>query len=376
MRLRLGTFRVILLVIAGWTVYALFFAIHAYLSNQYFGRPEVPFSRNLAVWFSCAFFWLLLTPIVYWLARRFPFEKGRFRISIPIHVLAGACVSFATLSVFSVLRLVLDRRPLSDFDPAFLERLLVADFHFYVILYFVLIGLYNVFNYYWSFREHQERATRLELEAAQLETQLAQAQLNALKMQIHPHFLFNTLNSVSVLMPDDPGAANEMLVRLSELLRVALRSGASQLIPLREELDFLRDYLAIEQTRFQDRLAVDFEVDEALLDAEVPTLILQPLVENAIRHGIAPKPCGGMIQIRAVRNNGLIELAVLDNGSGTGAIIESGGIGLKNTKERLEKLYGKGQSFKVLTNEGEGVQVVIRIPYVRHDGQDTSIDRR
>lgn len=366
MRIKVSTFRVILLVVSGWTAYALFFAVQAYLSNRSFGR-DIPFSQNLVAWFSCALIWMLLTPVIYALARRFPFEKGKLSFTIPVHLFAAACVSFTTLNLFSLIQLQINGRSVSEFTLGDLQRLLVADFHSYVFLYFILNGLYQVHNYYWRYRQHQQRATQLEIEAAQLEAQLAQSQLNALKMQIHPHFLFNTLNSISVLMPDDPEAANEMLVRLSELLRVALRSEASQLIPLREELDFLRDYLAIEQTRFQDRLVVDFEIDETVLDAAVPTLILQPLVENAIRHGIAPKPTAGMIQIRALSHNGFVELSVTDNGDGISGTVDSGGIGLKNTRERLEKLYGENQTFEIMRSPGEGVQVVIRLPYINDE---------
>ncbi|MFN2391712.1 MAG: sensor histidine kinase, partial [Pyrinomonadaceae bacterium] len=216
--------------------------------------------------------------------------------------------------------------------------------------------------------EREREMARIALETSQLETKLAQAQLDALKMQIHPHFLFNTLNSISVLIREDAIAANRMLVRLSELLRAALKSGNSPEISLKDELEFLRGYLEIEQTRFQDRLQVDFDIDKETLAAKVPNLILQPLVENAIKHGIAPLATAGKITIETRRQNGFVELSVSDNGAGlSDPAKESNGIGLKNTRERLEKLYGEKQQFEIASKTGGGFEVKIKIPFRTDD---------
>ena len=224
--------------------------------------------------------------------------------------------------------------------------------------------MWQAYDYYRRFRERERRAAQLEVEAAQLETQLAQAQLDALKMQLHPHFLFNTLNSISVLMRDDATAANRMLIRLSELLRVALKSEGRQEIPLRQELEFLRGYLEIEQTRFQDRLMVDFDIEKETLDAQVPNLILQPLVENAIRHGIAPRAEAGLIQVQARRENSFVELCVSDDGAGLNeSEMQGNGIGLSNTRKRLEKLYGEQYGFEISSPAGGGLQVRLKIPF-------------
>lgn len=366
--------RIVLLVIAGWTLYAIIFATQSYISARYYGR-EAWFLPMFISWFSCAVIWMGVTPLAYRLARRFPFERGRLKVTIPVHVLAACLVSLGTLSVYTLFWEKILRGFTSEFDVSMLQGRLVADFHFYVLVYFVLIGSYHVYNYYWRFREHQRRAMQLEVEAAQLETKLAQAQLDALKMQIHPHFLFNTLNSISVLMRDDAEAANEMLLRLSELLRVTLRSEATQVVPLRQELDFLRDYLAIEQTRFHDRLTVKFDVADDALDAAVPNLILQPLVENAIRHGIAHRADAGVVEIRARRDNGFVDLSVMDNGTGAPTVSKSPGIGLKNSRERLQKLYGDRHRFEVISDGGEGFRVNIQIPYTENGQEDTRTDR-
>ena len=217
----------------------------------------------------------------------------------------------------------------------------------------------HALDYYRKYRERERRAL-------QLETRLAQAQLDALRMQLQPHFLFNTLNSISVLMAEDVKAARRMLTRLSDLLRKSLENEGAHEVSLRDELEFLESYLEIEQTRFQDRLTIRMNVDPAALDARVPNLILQPLVENAIRHGIAPRAAAGTIEIRAGRQNGMIELQVSDNGAGLGgASVESlmKGIGLSNTQARLEQLYGARASFELRERDEGGLTVTIAIPF-------------
>jgi len=195
---------------------------------------------------------------------------------------------------------------------------------------------------------------------------LAQAQLNALRMQLHPHFLFNTLNSISVLMSEDVATARRMLSRLSDLLRTSLDNDGRHEVSLREELEFLKAYLEIEETRFQDRLTVRMQIEPDLLDARVPNLILQPLVENAIRHGIATRAQSGVIEINAARDNGMMRLTVRDDGPGLGTNSPSSlisGIGLSNTRERLKQLYGANHRFEMMNASGGGLEVVIAIPF-------------
>jgi sensor histidine kinase YesM len=214
------------------------------------------------------------------------------------------------------------------------------------------------YDYYQRYRER-------EIRAVELEGRLAQAELQNLKMQMHPHFLFNTLHTISVLMMRDVNTANQTLIRLSDLLRVTLDSAGTQLVSLKQELDFLRGYLEIEQTRFQDRLTVEFDVPTNVLDMLVPNLILQPLVENAIRHGIAVRPGVGTIQISAGLQGDRLELKITDNGPGLTNVDSTSmkkGIGLTNTEARLRQLYGVAHSFELSRAQGGGLAVKITIP--------------
>ena len=353
------------LIFGGWFLYAVYFGLQSYVTSAYFGRP-VTWGRAFSIWFICAAIWASLTPFVIRLARRFPVDRiGRWR-NIVIHLLAGALISMLQLSIYIFARQLLlpdDVRPFSPLDA--LRRILVSEFHANLLIYLTIIGLCHAYEYYSRYRERERRAAQLELAASQLETQLAQAQLDALRMQLQPHFLFNTLNTISVLMQEDVQAANRMLVRLSELLRLALQNTNTHEVSLRQELEFLQSYLEIEQTRFQDRLTVRMETETDALDAQVPNLLLQPLVENAIKHGIAPRVEAGTVLIRAARVNGYVELKVQDDGPGMKDSTEKfrDGIGLSNTRARLERLYGSAYSFALAEAEGGGLQVTISIPF-------------
>jgi signal transduction histidine kinase len=352
-------------IFAGWTLLAFFFSIQAYLNYAYVGRPS-PFGRILVAWLSCVYIWAPLTPLVIALAQRFPVERDTIWRRLLVHLFAASLISTLQIAIYTFVRQALLGDATQPFSPVrSFQNLFVAEFHINLLLYGAVLGLTQAYDYYRRYRERERRATQLEIAAAQLETRLAQAQLDALKMQIQPHFLFNTLNTISVLMQDDVDAANKMLIRLSELLRVALKSEKTQEISLRQELEFLRGYLEIEQTRFQDRLRVDFEVDAETLDSLVPNLILQPLVENAIKHGIAPRAEAGTIRVEARRQNGRVELSVRDDGAG---LTESknhsmGGIGLSNTRARLEKLYGAQHSFEIVSPAAGGLEVKVSIPF-------------
>jgi LytS/YehU family sensor histidine kinase len=230
------------------------------------------------------------------------------------------------------------------------------------------MGLYYAFAYHRRFRER-------EIVAAQLEAQLATAHLQALRMQLNPHFLFNALHSAAMLTMMDPDAAHRVLVQLSALLRTTLDRSSSAEVPLAEEIDFLDRYLAIEQIRFQDRLQVDIRADDDALDGAVPNLILQPLVENAVRHGIARRSDARHLTIRGACANGSLVLEVEDDGPGLpgGWTLTppdgSGGVGLTNVRSRLERMYGAQGRLELLTPTGEdgqpghGVLARVTIPY-------------
>lgn len=353
-----------LIIFGGWTLFGVFFSLQSYLNSIYLGRP-LDFYFPFIAWTSCGYLWALLTPLILRLGRRFPIEKGALLKSLTIHLLFASFLSLLQIGMYVFVRQWLIGDAAKPFSPLLsFQNFIVAEFHINLLLYFTVLGLQQAFDYYRRYREREQRAAQLELEAAQLETQLARAQLDALKMQLQPHFLFNTLNTISVLMEEDTAAANRMLMRLSELLRVTLKSTNTNEISLRQELDFLRSYLEIEQTRFQDRLKIKIEAPPETLDARVPNLILQPLVENAIRHAVAPRAEETRVEIFAERQNGHLRLIVRDDGDGIGKNdTESGGIGLSNTRTRLEKLYGAAQTFEISHLPKSGLQVSITIPF-------------
>jgi two-component system LytT family sensor kinase len=345
------------LVAAAWVLFALFFAAQAVGGNAYAGRP-LEWGRTLVAWFTCAALWAAATPGVVWLARRFPvLGAGRAR-AIAVHVGAGLAITVVQLALYTLLQAFAWRNPSYFASPAgAFTRLLVWETHSNFLIYLVIAGITQALDVY---RDKRER----ELVASRLEAQLAQAQLDALRMQLHPHFLFNTLNTISVLMQQDVEAANRMLVRLSGLLRAALATSGTQEVALRDELEFLGNYLEIERTRFHDRLRVSIEADPATLDAKVPNLVLQPIVENAIKHGIAPRAAAGIVEVRAVRSNGSLELSVRDDGPGLGAGGgREGGIGIANTRARLERLYGERSGLELSDAPGGGTLATISIPF-------------
>ena len=217
----------------------------------------------------------------------------------------------------------------------------------------------QLWNYYRKYRDR-------ELRASKLAAQLAEAQLTVLKMQLDPHFLFNTLHAVSSLMHEDLEAVDEMITRLSDLLRLSLENVNDQEVTLKREMEFLQGYVEIQRTRFRDRLTVHMDIDPVAFDAMVPNMILQPLVENAVTHGIAPRSTAGEIRIRARRADGLLRLEVIDNGKGLAddlANLSNKGLGLANTRARLRQLYGGRYHFSLQRGTPEGVVVTLEIPY-------------
>lgn len=345
-------------IAAGWTLYGLFFASEVVVSRAYAGRP-LRLREALTSWLVCVYLWLAITPLIIFLSRKFPLGRKGWLKSFTVHLGASAVIALCQLGIYvtiaSMVGMGAGQQP---FFAAFRNQF-IASFHFALLTYWALIGLTQGLDYYRKYRER-------EIRASQLEAQLAHAQLDALKMQLHPHFLFNTLNTISVLMKEDVTLANHLLLRLSDLLRLALNNTDAHEVPLRQELEFLRSYLEIEQTRFQDRLTVRLDIDAEAFEAQVPNLILQPLVENAIRYAVAPRATKSTIEIRAIRLNGQIELQVRDDGpgiEGTQKAAGVAGIGLRNTRSRLAKLYGPAHSFDLLTADGGGLEVRITIPF-------------
>jgi LytS/YehU family sensor histidine kinase len=254
---------------------------------------------------------------------------------------------------------------MTGFLPTFFFLLFIA-FHQGITTYFLVMGIQYGISYYRQYQERAQQALRLELNASELQRQLANAQLGALKMQLQPHFLYNTLNAIMVLVRQQKGKqAEEMLARLSDLLRCVLEDVQAQEVALGRELEYLRLYLSIEEVRFPDRLRADISADTAILDAAVPQMALQPIVENAIRHGIGQSSSAGQIQIRAARVSDRLVITVEDDGPGLADETRprAGGIGLSNTRERLRQLYGNGASLTVENGERRGAVVTIALPY-------------
>jgi two-component system LytT family sensor kinase len=230
-----------------------------------------------------------------------------------------------------------------------------------VILYWSIVGIQHGVNYYRKFEEREKLA-------AQLENQLAQARLSALKMQLHPHFLFNTLNAIVVLVRQHRAEeADEMLTNLSELLRETLEGWETQEVPLRREVELINLYLDIQRVRFQDRLTVEMSLSPATLNALVPSLLLQPLVENAIRHGVSKTSAPVRIELKSNLRNSFLELQVCDDGPGVSREVSGessgNGVGLSNTRARLQQLYGERQSLRLGGRAGGGTIATVVLPY-------------
>lgn len=316
--------------------------------------------------------WLLLTPAIFWLSRRFTIDHGAWPKHLVIHLFAALVGAVAidfiagwTLGIF------MPDHPWASFEPG--VRLLNFRFLDELFIYFVVLAAGFARDYFWRFRERQLEASRLREEAIGLEARLADARLHALRMQMNPHFLFNTLHAVSSLVERDPAGVRRMIARLSELLRYTLEGSGSQEVTLKEELDFLRRYLEIQQIRFQGRLEVTESIDEETLDAQLPSMILQPLVENAVKHGVNMIEGSGRIELRAQHLNGMLVVSIHDNGPGIEAlpsepISSSDGVGLRNTRERLEMLYGDGDRLSLERSPLGGLIARIRVPF--HTSRD------
>jgi hypothetical protein len=296
---------------------------------------------------------------VVWLARRFPFGRTRAGQWVAIHVLFALLFAAAYGVIYAALlhgQMSVRGKPFVFGET--LQKLLISYTFGSVGIYWLLLLGSQGWHYYQRYRERERRA-------AELEGQLARAQLQALRMQLNPHFLFNTLNTIAALIHDQPELADRTVTRLSELLRLSLDRSDTHEVPLRDELGFLERYLEIEQARFGERLRVDFVVPQELRDAFVPALVLQPIVENAIRHGIERREEAGRITIEARRQNGRLELIVTDNGPGLlsgQTTFQREGIGLSNTRSRLQHLYGDCQSVQLRQAKPEGIEVLISLP--------------
>ena len=344
----------VLLFLLGWTLVGLAFAGQMYLTQAKVGRP-VPWTfalgRSLADWYTFALIsWPAIT-----LARRFPIGSAPVHLLVELHLLASVVFSLAWTLIRAGLTVWIDGTPFMET----LRYALVATLVFNMLVYCVIVTTTHAVGFYRQSRERERR----ELE---LERRLVEARLQTLQMQLNPHFLFNALNGVSALMYRDIDAADTMLMRLSELLREALQRTKQPWVSLRDDLAFLDRYLGIELIRFAGRLTVRHEIEPDTLELQVPNLILQPLVENAIKHGIEPKAQASSITLRASRTTeGTLRLEVEDNGRGydPGKPVLSG-IGLTNIRARLEHLFGSRGSLRLDPGSTGGVRAIVEFPIV------------
>ena len=337
------TVRAWLAVWTGWTALALFFAVSTSLTYRSTGRPAnwtLTIERALTEWWL----WALLTPLVVFLARRFPLHRDRWRRHTAVHVILSL--------VIAVPKMAADRAAfalLTGFWMYWLASTLALN----VVIYAGLVAAAHGVEYYRRSREREH-----------LEAQLSESRLQLLSMQLQPHFLFNTLNTIAEMVHEDPDKADTMIARLSDLLRRTLELGSVQEIPLSRELDLVARYLEIQKARFGDSLRVNMAIAPGAEDVAVPPLLLQPLVENAIRHGLAARLDAGRIDIEARLDERTLVLVVTDEGSGENEETIAGPerIGLGNTRARLETLYGDRCKLELTRVEGRGARVTIEIP--------------
>lgn len=346
-------------ILAFWTAIGLVESSKAYVSFQLRGSPASwghVLVGNMPWWYA----WAVLTPVIFWLAAAWRLDRKGWKRSLMVHFAAALAVSFAHLAAVGVLFYYTQSRgggfvrSTQHQIRLFVDGYLAVD----VLTYFAVVGAYYAIDFARRFRER-------DVTTARLEARMHEARLAALRAELNPHFLFNALNAVAALVRRrEHDAAVGALARLGELLRRTLDRQATHESSLEDELAFVRRYLEIERLRFPDRLAVHEEVDPAVLDAMVPTLILQPLVENAVRHGIARSPGAGRITVQAQRVADDLQLVVRDTGGGFGPNGRRGeGVGLANTRARLSQLYGgRGTLVTRSLSEG-GAEVIVTLPY-------------
>jgi signal transduction histidine kinase len=309
--------------------------------------------------------WVFLTPLVVWTCSTYTLERSTWKRNVWIH-LAVCVLSLGIVGGFAYLVPPPPPLIISGQDPAATQRAYrqpraaayaaLRRVTLQLPTFWGLVGVAHAIRFY-------ERAKARERRAVELETRLTQARLEALRMQLNPHFLFNTLNSIASLVHDEPQRAEEMIEALSELLRLALYTADRQEVTLRDELCFLERYLLIERTRFGERLCVEKQIDVVALDAVVPILIFQPLVENAVKHGIENRLAPCVIRIAAEHAGEMLRLEVTDNGRGQVGETLNEGVGLTNTRLRLKELYGEDGLLKLRSEPGEGFSAEILVPW-------------
>jgi signal transduction histidine kinase len=359
------------LILGLWTFLGVFDAYQSYALVRMLDKPimlEELLALSLAEWYI----WAALAPVVAALGQRYPLEQKRWpqrlALLLAASMLVAALKVVLDFPVELALRLPYTPAVRSETPEKFFQFLFMARYMGYLMVCWAILGTVHALEYYAKYR-------RREREASALGAELARAQLQVLKMQLHPHFLFNTLNAVSALVHKDVELADRMIARLGDLLRLTLDNAGAQEVPLQQELDFVELYLEIEKARLGPRLRVEFHIDAEARDASIPNLILQPLVENAVCHAIAPYSRPGCIEVSAWRNGRFLHLQVRDDGPGllsrdalrasrgpSGGVAKEG-LGLANTRARLSQLYGANHRFEMTSQPGKGLAVTLTLPF-------------
>jgi signal transduction histidine kinase len=346
--------RLWLLILIGCIVAGFLDSLQAYLQGYVGGGGHGDWGYVLfqgSEWLFLA----ALTLITYWLGRRFPLQRPHWKLRLLIHFTGALvlCLGWASMGVTL-------RRGLNPKDPPFAQDFaswVLTSLPWSVFMYFAVLGCVHAFSYYVESRRRAEQA-------AALSAQLSEARLSALRMQLNPHFLFNSLNAITVLVRDQrTQLAGRMLELLSDVLRQVLRPDQPHEVPLEEELQLIRQYLAIEEVRFSDRLTVRFAIDESVRRAAVPRFILQPLVENALRYGVADRTDLATVEIGAARVGADLHLWVRDDGPGLTQEARGQGLGLQNTRLRLATLHGERATLTLSTSPEGGTESRIVLPY-------------
>jgi sensor histidine kinase YesM len=353
--------------VLGWTLVGVIYFGQNVTRRFYWDDPN-PW-QDIRYWSANIYFSALLTPLIVWAGRRWPLERNNLARTIPLHLVLSILWAVSRLMLEWAFHLTWNQ--FWPIEPPITVRseitlLFIFGFHTAIVAYWVVFSIQTAFRNYARFQEREQAALRADLRASQLETQVAQARLGALKAQLQPRFLFNTLNAIVVLVRQQKGRqAEETLARFSDLLRAVLADMDLQEVTLARELEYLKLYLSIEQLRFSDRLRVDFDVDPELLEAAVPHMGLQPIVENAIRHGVGRRASPGLIRISANRDGESLTITVRDDGPGFDATTGTAGLGLglANTRARLRQLYGDRSELRTGAAPGGGAEVTMVLPY-------------
>jgi len=320
----------------GWAALTLLFAPEAYLSF-YLRDAAITWRQTFELTLANSAVALLFIPVIVALTTRFPMERGKLGAAMWVHIPACLAFSIGHSCLYAVLCHTWNE----------VGGTLFYRFHPNLLSYWAVVGFTQAYRYFEQFQDRERQVARL--------------QLQVLKAQLHPHFLFNTLHTISAMMHEDVRSADRMLARLSELLRMVLRGIDEQEVRLAEELTFVRTYLQIERVRFGERLETRINVEQETLDALVPALFLQPLVENCLRHGLVPQHSGSLIEISARREGEELVLCVADNGRGLAGEMREG-LGMANTRKRLDHLYPHLSSFRVDSVVPNGFVVTARLP--------------